>query len=166
MGHDYSILPRGYHFAYVSDFVNTYCTIDEDEDQDAGYTAMNVADMATGKHLFRIDKSSGSGDYRTFPSCVFQFPFIDDEFYNAIAPFCTTEEMVAKGQEPTWGNIFDTWHALEDVMEIQFIVRDMGEGNNPEYDTNSPYRYDFVGWLPTDDSFDLQEELENMDIET
>ena len=159
MSHDYSILPEGYHVAYVSGLQGIYYSIDEHGDQDAGYTRMYVSDAATGKDLFSIDKSQGGGDYRGFPSCVFQHPFVDASFFESVASYIWDE--TSDEPEPTWEDVLSFWQDLDDVMIIQFVVKDNGDDR---YNSKSPYRYDFIGWLPTDNDFDLEEELENMDI--
>ena len=156
MSQDYSILPEGYIHAYVAGFNDIYYDVDEHGNQDAGYKSMSIHDASTGDHLFDIDEDQGSGDYRGFPAGVFQFPFIDDRFFNAAAPYVLEDETA----EPTWEDVLHGW-SCELGPQIQFILK---RGSDTRYGDDSSYSYHFIGWLPTDDDFDLEDELESMDI--
>ena len=155
MSHDYSILPEGYIFGYVSEIKG----ITENEYGEWDYDFVTVSNIHTGDYLFTIDAEQGSGDYRGFPACVYAMPSLNEEMYNAVAPYLRGDD---DEEEIPYGDMWREWHHLDGVFEIQFILRD---NEDDRYDTDSPYRYDFVGWLPTDDDFDLAEELENMDVE-
>ena len=164
MSHDYSILPEDYHVAYVSGLDGVYCNIDEHGDQDAGYTRMYVSDADTGKDLFSINEEQGRGDYRGFPACVFAFPFVDSSFFDSIASYFWdgSEE---DQPEPTWEDVFDFWRDADGVQIIQFVVRRMSDNEVCHVsEREGVYRYKFIGWLPTDNDFDLEEELENMGV--
>ena len=163
MSQDYSILPEGYHVAYVSGLDGVYCNTDEHGDQDAGYTRMYVSDADTGKDLFSINEEQGSGDYRGFPACVFAAPFVDSSFFESIASYIWDEN--SDEPEPTWEDVLDFWQDACDVQIIQFVVRRKHDNEVVHVsEREGVYRYEFVGWLPTDEDFDLDEELENMGV--
>ena len=153
-----SILPEGYHLAYVSAIDG----IAQDKDGLWDYETLDVTDAKTGNHLFTIDSNSGAGDYRGYPANVYVMPALNDELYDAVVRYIKEDE---SDEDPSYGEVWGQWHDLDGAFEIQFILRRKSDSEIiHDSEKEGVYRYEFIGWLPTDDDFDLAEELENMDV--